>query len=53
MFLITLGIGIYISFEYEYTAPAIASQVIGQFYFYYIKPYCRAPPYYIGLFLGI
>ncbi|KAM3141981.1 hypothetical protein pb186bvf_005854 [Paramecium bursaria] len=51
--LITLGIGIYISFEYEYTAPAIASQVIGQFYFYYIKPYCRAPPYYVGLFLGI
>ncbi|KAM3129124.1 hypothetical protein pb186bvf_018760 [Paramecium bursaria] len=50
----TQVVGIILSFLYELTVPGLSLLVNGpDFYKYYFKAYCRAPPYYLGLLIGI
>jgi len=49
----TLIIGLAISIHYKYYIPVKALFVLSCYYNYYVKPYCRAPPYLLGLLLGI
>ena len=49
----TLIVGLVISIKYSYYIPIKAVFVLSCYYNYYVKPYCRAPPYLLGLLLGI
>ena len=53
LFIITFAFSIQVSFEYGYTLEGLDILEKGYFHNYYIKSYCRAPPYYVGLLLGI
>lgn len=46
-------IGTLVTFHYGFLLPGFSMGDPNLFLYYYIKPYCRAPPYYLGLLLGI
>lgn len=53
LLILCLIIGAIISFHNEYLLPMYASQVPGYNFNYYKMPFARAPPYLVGLILGI
>lgn len=50
---ITQITGIIVTFYYDFLIPGFALLDPHQMTWYYFKPYCRAPPYFLGLILGI
>ncbi|KAM3134927.1 hypothetical protein pb186bvf_012927 [Paramecium bursaria] len=54
LIVITQFLSIYVSIYYNFAVPGVSMLINSQnFMDYYFKSYCRAPPYYIGLLLGI
>lgn len=53
MILGSLGWGYYLSIHYNFLIPGKNTYNPAYFYKYYVSTYARAPPYFLGLLIGI
>jgi hypothetical protein len=49
----TLGWGLYLNIHYDFLIPARNTYNKEYYYKYYVSTYARAPPYFLGLLVGI
>lgn len=53
MIIASLGWGYYVSYHYDFVIPAKNTYNLDHYYKYYVSTYARAPPYFLGLLIGI